>query len=124
MIPPTALRQAMVRTHHLPPPRFLASTRHQPTPLKTFHSAARLTYPRAGSQDKDSINRESQEYAKGGTDDQVAAMDDAAFNPEKTSPEEQKKTAGGESGVSGFSCFLFLCAWMVGWGGGRVVGGL
>lgn len=40
------------------------------------------------------------EYARSGSDDQAAAMGDAAFDPDMTSPEEQKKAAG--EGVSGF----------------------
>lgn len=42
------------------------------------------------------------EYTKTGSDDQAAAMGDAAFNPDKTSPEEQMKTAGEGQGVGGF----------------------
>jgi len=61
---------------------------------RPFTSTTRTLYPRKDSQDKDSINRESNEYAKSGTDDQAAAQDDAAYNPNKTSPEDQKETAG------------------------------
>jgi len=46
------------------------------------------------------------EYAKSGSDDQAAAMGDAAFDPDKTSPEEQKKAAGEGDGVSSFRLYL------------------
>ncbi|KAF2250340.1 hypothetical protein BU26DRAFT_410949, partial [Trematosphaeria pertusa] len=54
-------------------------------------------YPRKDTMDKDSLNPSSSEYAKSGTDD-AAAGSDAAFNPDKTSPEEAEKTAEKESG--------------------------
>ena len=99
MINPSSLRLTMARTRHFRPSPLLASIR-QPTSLKPFHNAARLAYPRKGSEDKDSINRESTEYSKSGTDDQAAAMEEAAFDPSKTKPEEQKKMAGKGNAVS------------------------
>jgi len=108
MFTPSSLRLTTTRTcHHLRRTPFLASIRHPTALHQPFHNAARLAYPRKGSEDKDSINRESMEYTKTGSDDQVAAMGDAAFNPDKTSPEEEMKTAGEGNGVSGF---VFLMA--------------
>ncbi|KAJ4299010.1 hypothetical protein N0V90_004254 [Kalmusia sp. IMI 367209] len=43
------------------------------------------------SQDKDSLKPRSNEYSKSGSDD-AAAASDAAFNPNKTSPEAAEKT--------------------------------
>lgn len=51
-------------------------------------------FPRKDSQDKDSINTEATEYSKSGTDDEAAKQEEAAFDPSKTSPEEQKDAAG------------------------------
>jgi hypothetical protein len=49
------------------------------------------------SQDKDSLNPRSTEYAKSGSDD-GAAHSDAAFDPNQTSPEEAEATAEKEGG--------------------------
>jgi hypothetical protein len=62
--------------------------------LRQLHQAPLLRFPRKDSQDKDSINRESTEYSKSGTDDQAAEQKQAAFDPNQTSPEQEKKTAG------------------------------
>lgn len=40
------------------------------------------------------MNTEATEYSKSGTDDAAARQEDAAFDPDKTDPEEQKDTAG------------------------------
>lgn len=79
-----------------------SSPRSSPSILsaRPFTCATRTLYPRKDSQDKDSINRESTEYSKSGTDDQVAAQDDAAFNPDKTSPEDEMESAGNEVIIS------------------------
>ncbi|KAF2472511.1 uncharacterized protein BDR25DRAFT_161451, partial [Lindgomyces ingoldianus] len=53
-------------------------------------------YARKDTQDKDSLNPTSTEYSKSGSDDAAAASEDAAFNPNKTSPEHEKSTAGKE----------------------------
>ena len=102
MVTPSTLRLAIARTYPVRLSLPLASlSLHQRTSLAAFHNSAKLAYPRKGSEDKDSINRESTEYSKSGTDDEAAAMNDAAFDPSKTSPEEQMETAGKESAVSG-----------------------
>lgn len=80
----TVYRTYSYHPSSLPLPRFLSTT-----------PATR--YPRKDTMDKDSLNPSSSEYAKSGTDD-AAAGSDAAFNPDKTSPEEAEKTAEKESG--------------------------
>ncbi|KAI5212018.1 hypothetical protein E4T42_02591 [Aureobasidium subglaciale] len=50
------------------------------------------------TQDKDSLKPEPYEYSKSGSDDQAARVEDTAFNPNKTTPEEQHDSAGRESG--------------------------
>ncbi|KAK5132585.1 hypothetical protein LTR08_008844 [Meristemomyces frigidus] len=52
---------------------------------------------RKDTMDKDSLQREPNEYSKSGSDDQAAALEDTAFDPSKTSPEEQHDSAGSES---------------------------
>lgn len=61
---------------------------------------------RKDAQDKDSLKPESNEYSKSGSDAESAAVEDAAFNPDKTSPEEQHDTAGAESGSGEVSIIM------------------
>ena len=61
---------------------------------RSFHATTRTAWPRKDSQDKDSINRESTEYSKSGTDDQTANEADAAFDPNLTRPEAEEEKAG------------------------------
>ncbi|THX89561.1 hypothetical protein D6D05_01144 [Aureobasidium pullulans] len=49
-------------------------------------------------QDKDSLKPEPNEYSKSGSDDEAARVEDTAFNPNKTTPEEQHDSAESESG--------------------------
>jgi hypothetical protein len=55
-------------------------------------SAPRLAYK--DDQDRESLKPKAHEYTGSGTDDQTAQNEDAAFNPDKTSPEAEKETAG------------------------------
>lgn len=48
--------------------------------------------------ERDRLNPTSTEYSKTGSDDAAAHMDDAAFNPNKTRPEEEVGSAERESG--------------------------
>lgn len=73
-------------------PRVLCPT--LPLQNRLIHQTSLQLLPRKDSQDKDSINTEATEYTKSGTDDEVAAQDKAAFDPNQTSPEAQKATAG------------------------------
>jgi len=88
-------RNAMAHTYRLrqtcPSGTRIASVRH-------LHRATPLSYPRKDDQDKDSINTESTEYSKSGSDAAAAGVEEAAFDPKKTSPEDEKKTADKESG--------------------------
>ncbi|KAK8158059.1 hypothetical protein BKA80DRAFT_184002, partial [Phyllosticta citrichinensis] len=61
-------------------------------------STARSLFPAKDTQDKDSLNPTSTEYSKSSGDDAAAQTTDAAFNPNKTSPEEETATANRESG--------------------------
>lgn len=62
--------------------------------LRPFSLSSTRLYPRKDSQDRESINTESTEYSKSGSDDSSAAQEDAAFNTDTTSPREEKKKAG------------------------------
>ncbi|KEQ87170.1 hypothetical protein M438DRAFT_343545 [Aureobasidium pullulans EXF-150] len=53
---------------------------------------------RKDAQDKDSLKPEPNEYSKSGSDDEAARVEDTAFNPNKTTPEEQHDSAESESG--------------------------
>lgn len=53
---------------------------------------------RKDGQDKDSLKPEPNEYSKSGSDDEAARVEDTAFNPNKTTPEEQHDSAESESG--------------------------
>ncbi|KAI9702837.1 MAG: hypothetical protein M1836_008051 [Candelina mexicana] len=65
--------------------------------VRSLHRTTAASWPRKDSQHKDSINTEATEYSKSGTDDQAAREQDAAFDPQKTSPETEKDTAGENS---------------------------
>jgi hypothetical protein len=76
------LRLAMSRTLR---PRILT---------RSLTRTAPSANPRKGFEDRNSINTEPTEYSKSGTDSAVAENEDAAFDPEKTRPEDEKKAAG------------------------------
>lgn len=84
---PTRALQRLTRTRPsttIPhPTRFLSTT--------SMRSATKTT------QDKDSLQPQSTEYSKSGSDDS-ATHSDAAFDPSKTSPEEAEATAESEAG--------------------------
>jgi len=62
-----------------------------------FFSTTPTRFAQKDAQDKDSLKPRSTEYSKSGSDD-AAAHSDAAFDPNKTSPEEAEKTAEKEAG--------------------------
>jgi hypothetical protein len=62
-----------------------------------FISTTPTRFAQKDAQDKDSLVPRSTEYSKSGSDD-AAASSDAAFNPNKTSPEEAEATAEREQG--------------------------
>lgn len=57
--------------------------------LQPFSTTIPSPYPRKGAEDKDSINRESTEYTRSGTDD-ATANDPEAFDPSTTSPKSER----------------------------------
>ncbi|TAQ89364.1 hypothetical protein B7494_g2325 [Chlorociboria aeruginascens] len=70
-------------------------------PIRAFSHSMPAKYPRKDSQDRNSINTEATEGSKSGTDDEAARQEDAAFNPEKTAPEEEKRVGGKGNEKSG-----------------------
>ncbi|KAH7119756.1 hypothetical protein B0J11DRAFT_534546 [Dendryphion nanum] len=77
---------------------FFRSTNRISRPFST----SRQLFAQKDAQDKDSLKPRSTEYSKSGSDDDAAANSDAAFNPNKTNPEEELDTSeeghGGEKG--------------------------
>lgn len=69
------------------------SPRTSPATMRPLSiSAARMAYK--DDQDRTSVKPRAHEYTGSGTDEQVSDNPDAAFNPDKTSPEAAMKTAG------------------------------
>lgn len=60
-----------------------------------FLSTTAPRFARKDTQDKDSLKPESNEYSKSGSDS-AAAASDAAFDPNKTSPESAEQTSENE----------------------------
>ncbi|KAG9524078.1 hypothetical protein KCU71_g10468, partial [Aureobasidium melanogenum] len=56
---------------------------------------------RKDAQSKDSLKPEPNEYSKSGSDDEAARVEQTAFDPNKTSPEEQHDSAASESAQLG-----------------------
>lgn len=64
---------------------------------RPLHTRAALGRPYKDDQDRESLKPKAHEYTGSGTDEQTAQNPDAAFNPNKTSPEEAKRTAGADN---------------------------
>lgn len=104
----------MARAHlrkSVPTHTRIASIRREPRPAigllvpsekRQFSRLTWLALPRKDSQDRDSIDRESAEYSKSGTDDEAAGLDQAAFDPNTTEPGAEKKAAGKVSTCTAF----------------------
>jgi hypothetical protein len=75
----------------------LTRTTRPSTVAPRFFTTTSTRFPQKDAQDKDSLAPQSTEYSKSGSDDD-AASSDAAFNPNKTSPEEAEATAEKEAG--------------------------
>ncbi|KAK8195859.1 hypothetical protein M8818_007010 [Zalaria obscura] len=74
------------------------STRISTLPIRNLSYRPTPTLlARKDAQGKDDLKPESNEYSKSGSDDAAAATEDTAFNPNKTSPEEEHDAAGEES---------------------------
>lgn len=70
-----------------------------PSTTRSLHfSRTLLGSTKEDHMERDRLNPTSTEYSKTGSDDAAAHMDDAAFNPDKTSPEEALGSAERESG--------------------------
>lgn len=81
----------------LQPTRSLARAARAQLAAPRFLSTSRPMFAAKDSMDKDSLKTTSNEYSKSGSDDQ-AAHTDAAFNPNKTSPEAAEASAEKEAG--------------------------
>jgi len=66
-------------------------------PVRRHHATAPLRRAYKDDQDRESLKPGRQETSKSGGDEE-AAQSDAAFDPNKTSPEEAKDAAGAEAG--------------------------
>lgn len=60
---------------------------------RAFQTSQSVRMAYKDDQDRESLKPKAHEYTQTGTDDE-AAHSDAAFNPNKTSPENEKDTAG------------------------------
>ncbi|KAI1741723.1 hypothetical protein F4680DRAFT_446728 [Xylaria scruposa] len=61
---------------------------------RLLHQTAVSRIPYKDDMDRESLKPKAHEYTQSGTDDETAAQHgDAAFNPNKTSPETEKKAA-------------------------------
>ena len=76
--------------------RLTRFTRPSPSVPRLLSTTPTL-FAQKDAQDKDSLVPRSTEYSKSGSDD-AAASSDAAFNPNKTSPEEAEATSEREAG--------------------------
>ncbi|KAI0388345.1 hypothetical protein F5Y17DRAFT_453206 [Xylariaceae sp. FL0594] len=88
----SALRTTILRAARTPTlPRTLPRTT-----LRPFHQTASAHLPPyKDDMDRESLKPKAHEYTQSGTDEETAAEHpDAAFNPNKTSPEEEKRAAG------------------------------
>lgn len=82
--------------------RSLLSTRstcvlQTPIAARPFSQAPSLL-ARKDTQHKDSLKPEPNEYSKSGSDDAAAAVENAAFDPKQTRPEQEHASAEHESG--------------------------
>ena len=68
-------------------------------PIQTIRPfSSTMTFAaRKDAQGKDDLKPEPNEYSKSGSDDAAARVEETAFSPDKTSPEEQHAHAEGES---------------------------
>ncbi|KAM0707927.1 hypothetical protein Q7P35_004576 [Cladosporium inversicolor] len=81
--------------------RSLLTTRASRGPLVVASrpfSQSPISLARKDTQDKDSLKPEPNEYSKSGSDDAAAAVEQAAFDPSQTRPEQEQATAEKESG--------------------------
>lgn len=60
--------------------------------LRPFSQTGNRSFPKKGAEDRESINTESSEHTKSGTD-AAAAQSEEAYDPNKTSPEAEVESA-------------------------------
>lgn len=82
------------------PARASTFTARQRLPTRTYHNTASLRLPYKDDQDRESVKPKSVEGGTSATDEATADTD-AAFDPSKTSPEEQHAAADQQTGNSG-----------------------
>lgn len=63
---------------------------------RPLHTGSALGRPYKDDMDRESLKPKPHEYTGSGTDEQTAQNPDAAFNPNKTSPEEERRAAGAD----------------------------
>jgi hypothetical protein len=67
--------------------------------VRQYHQSSILQRPDNSYQSRDSIQTSKSEYSKSGGDENTAAQEEAAFDPNKTDPQREKDTAGqGQNG--------------------------
>ncbi|RYO81016.1 hypothetical protein DL766_006599 [Monosporascus sp. MC13-8B] len=74
-------------------PRGFAPT-SLPASRALLHRSAAARAPYKDDMDRESLKPKAHENTQSGTDDQAAQNEDAAFNPDKTSPESERAAAG------------------------------
>ena len=86
-------------------PRFIPTTATNPIAIRHLHATTTRPYPRKDTQDRESMNTESNEYSKsgGGDNSAAAATEDVAFSADKTKPEEEHDAAEQETKGQGVS---------------------
>lgn len=80
--------------------RFLQRAPRAVVSQPRFLSTTAPRFASKDTEDKDTLKPRSNEYSKSGSDDSAAASD-AAFNPNKTSPESAERTAEAEGNKDG-----------------------
>lgn len=91
---------SLLRTSVAPARTSAFTTRRQQTPsttARTYHNTASLRLPYKDDQERDSVKPKAVEGGTSATDEATAETD-AAFDPSKTSPEEQRAAADQETG--------------------------
>ncbi|RYP44962.1 hypothetical protein DL768_008624 [Monosporascus sp. mg162] len=71
-----------------------SSSSSLPASRALLHQSAAARAPYKDDMDRESLKPKAHENTQSGTDDQTAQNEDAAFNPDKTSPEEERAAAG------------------------------
>ncbi|KAI8960437.1 hypothetical protein F5Y11DRAFT_266601 [Daldinia sp. FL1419] len=89
----TAMRAALRARSGAP----LASTTGRLVASRQMHRSAALRMPYKDDMDRESLKPKAHEYTQGGTDEEVASKQDAAFNPHKTDPDAAVDAAAAES---------------------------